>query len=188
MKRYEVEWLPLRDAFLLHLPRYKDERGYFVETFRAEYETELHLPPFVQDNLSYSRRGVLRGLHFQKPPHAQAKLITVLQGIIRDVIVDLRPSSPSYRQWYKVELSADSERHTWLYAPVGFAHGFYVLSESALVLYKCSDYYAPAADGGIRWDDPTLAIDWGITAPPILSAKDAALPFFDENQNPFAAI
>lgn len=188
MKRYEIESLPLKDAFLLHLPRYTDERGYFVETFRSAYESELGLPSFVQDNLSYSRRGVLRGLHFQKPPHPQAKLITALQGTIRDVLVDLRPSSPTYRRWHAVILSADSEKHSWLYAPIGFAHGFYVLSERALVLYKCSAYYDPTADAGIRWDDPTLAIAWGIQEKPILSAKDAALPYFDETQNPFSEI
>lgn len=188
MTRYDIEPLPLKDAFLLHLPRYRDERGYFVETFRGACERDLGLPHFVQDNLSFSRKGVLRGLHFQKPPHPQAKLITVLQGTIRDAIVDLRPSSPSYLQWHAVILSADSERHTWLYAPAGFAHGFYVVSDSALVLYKCSAYYDPAADAGIRWDDPTFAIDWGITEMPILSAKDAALPFFDGKQNPFSEI
>lgn len=177
--------LSLADAFLLRLPRYTDARGYFAEAFRETHEEKLALPHFVQDNFSFSVRGVLRGLHFQKPPYPQAKLVTVLAGQIRDVIVDLRPSSPTYKCWEMVILSASGEYFTWLYVPIGFAHGFYVESEEALVLYKCSAYYVPELDGGIRWDDPTLDISWGISDAPILSAKDARLPYFDEANNPF---
>ncbi|MCS7152571.1 MAG: dTDP-4-dehydrorhamnose 3,5-epimerase [Bacteroidia bacterium] len=186
MSRYEIEPLPLEGAFLLYLPRFEDRRGFFAETFRQSYEKELNLPAFVQDNLSYSVRGVLRGLHFQKPPSPQAKLVTALYGKIRDVIVDLRPSSPTYKRWHAVELSGDASRFCWLYVPVGFAHGFYVLSQTALVLYKCSAYYDPAADGGIRWNDPSVGIEWGLEGEPILSEKDARLPLLEEISNPFA--
>lgn len=188
MSRYQIEPLPLEGAFLLHLPRYQDARGYFVELFRKAFAQQEGLPEFVQDNLSYSRGGVLRGLHFQRPPHAQAKLVTVLSGTIQDVIADLRPYSPTYKQWHSVELRAEAEQLSWIYVPVGFAHGFLVLSEEALVLYRCSAYYAPEADGGIRWDDPELRIAWQLSSgyEPLLSPKDAALPFLSEITNPFA--
>jgi len=188
MSRYTHEPLPLAGAFLLRLPRYADERGYFAELFRAEIAPALGLPTWVQDNLSYSRQGVLRGLHFQRPPHAQAKLVTVLQGRIQDVVVDLRPSSPTYRQVYSLLLADEGPYCTWVYVPVGFAHGFYVLSEQALVLYRCSAYYAPQAEGGVRWDDPDLAIPWQIPEgrSPLLSPKDAAWPRLSEQPAPFA--
>ncbi|MCX8113326.1 MAG: dTDP-4-dehydrorhamnose 3,5-epimerase [Bacteroidia bacterium] len=185
---YEVHPLPLQGALLIHLRKVRDGRGFFAELFRSSFQESLQLPTFVQDNLSYSVRGVLRGLHFQKPPLSQAKLVTVLLGQIRDVIVDLRPSSPTYKQWYAIEIAADASQLTWLYVPVGFAHGFYVLSEEALVLYKCSAYYEPSLDAGIRWNDPQLSIDWGLKGSPILSEKDAALPLLDEQHNPFGAL
>lgn len=190
MSCYQVEPLPLKDAFLLHLPRYEDERGYFVELFRRVFAEREGLPDFVQDNLSYSRQGVLRGLHFQRPPHAQAKLVTVLTGAIQDVIVDLRPNSSTYKRWYAVELRAEGPRLSWIYVPVGFAHGFLVLSSEALVLYRCSAYYAPEADGGIRWADPQLAIPWPLSEgqTPIVSPKDAALPLLSQIDNPFAEL
>lgn len=182
------EPLPLEGAFLVHLPRYRDNRGYFVELFRESEREALGLPPFVQDNLSFSQRGVLRGLHFQRPPHAQAKLVTVLYGTIQDVLVDLRPTSPNYKGWVDVRLSSESDYLSWVYVPVGFAHGFLVLSSEAVVVYRCSAYYAPQADGGIRWDDPELAIAWALPPgeKPILSPKDAALLFLSEIENPFA--
>ncbi|GIV22725.1 MAG: dTDP-4-dehydrorhamnose 3,5-epimerase [Bacteroidia bacterium] len=183
------EPLPLEGAFLVHLPRHRDNRGYFAELFRESEREVLGLPPFLQDNLSFSRKGVLRGLHFQRPPQAQAKLITAVYGTIQDVVVDLRPTSPTYKQWVDVQLSGDSERLTWVYVPVGFAHGFLVLSSEAVVVYRCSAYYAPHADGGIRWDDPELTIAWALPSgeKPILSPKDAALPFLSEIENPFAS-
>ncbi|MCS7163198.1 MAG: dTDP-4-dehydrorhamnose 3,5-epimerase [Bacteroidia bacterium] len=188
MKVPHVEALPLADALLLHLPRYTDERGYFVEVGRALLYERLGLPTFVQDNLSYSLRGVLRGLHFQRPPHAQAKLVSVIQGHIQDVLVDLRPSSPTYKRWHAIELSSDREYFTWLYVPIGFAHGFLVLSEAAWVLYRCSAYYVPEADGGYRWDDPTFGISWKLEGSPRLSPKDANLPYFSEAENPFRSL
>ncbi|MCS7189705.1 MAG: dTDP-4-dehydrorhamnose 3,5-epimerase [Bacteroidia bacterium] len=189
-KPYVITELPLADAFLLQLPRYADERGFFAEIFRNSLMKELGLAEFVQDNLSFSHKNVLRGLHFQHPPHAQAKLVTVLQGWIQDILVDLRPSSPTYKQWYSVDLRGDSSLFSWVYVPVGFAHGFLVRSDQAIVLYKCSAYYVPAADGGIRWDDPALAIRWALTEgeQPILSHKDANLPYLSEIRNPFEGL
>lgn len=187
MNRYHHEPLPLAGAFLLRWDRYVDERGYFAELFRTEVAERLGLPTFVQDNLSFSRRGVLRGLHFQRAPYVQAKLVTVLQGRIQDVLVDLRPSSATYRQSYIVLLTSEGPHCTWVYVPPGFAHGFYVLSDEALVLYRCSAYYAPQVDGGVRWDDPDLGIPWEVPpgTEPILSPKDAALPRLKEQPEPF---
>jgi dTDP-4-dehydrorhamnose 3,5-epimerase len=190
MRAPQREPLKLRDAFALHLPKFIDDRGFFAEAFRYSWSEEESLPPFIQDNLSFSYKGVLRGLHFQRPPHVQAKLVTVLEGEIWDVIVDLRPHSPTYRQWQGVFLRSDAETLTWLYVPGGFAHGFYVRSERALVFYRCSAYYEPEADGGIRWDDPAIGIRWEIPAgeQPRLSPKDAALPYLADIANPFADV
>ncbi|TCJ11710.1 dTDP-4-dehydrorhamnose 3,5-epimerase [Parasulfuritortus cantonensis] len=151
-----------------------DERGFFLETWHQARYAELGLPEcFVQDNLSYSRRGVLRGLHFQHP-HDQGKLIYVLQGEVFDVAVDIRVGSPSFGRTAVAVLSADNRRQ--FYIPPGFAHGYCVTSESALVAYKCSEFYAPGTEASLLWNDPDLAIDWPERAPE-LSAKDrAALP------------
>lgn len=177
--------LSLQGAFLLRLKRWKDTRGFFAEAFREVWGESLGLPPFVQDNVSFSREGILRGLHFQRPPAAQAKLVTVIQGCIQDVIVDLRPDSPTYKQWVSIQLSGDSEMWEWLYVPVGFAHGFLVLSSGAYVWYRCSAYYEPSLDAGVRWDDPDINISWELrTYPPILSPKDAQLPFLEDLQPP----
>jgi len=177
--------LSLQDAFLLRLKRWKDNRGFFTEVFRHSWAKDLGLPAFVQENVSYSRRYVLRGLHFQRSPAAQAKLVTVLGGHIQDVIVDLRPSSPTYKKWEAVELRSDSEAWEWLYVPEGFAHGFLVLSAEAYVWYRCSAYYAPELDGGIRWNDPELNIAWAVGAElPILSPKDASLPYLRDLPTP----
>ncbi|RMG87623.1 MAG: dTDP-4-dehydrorhamnose 3,5-epimerase [Candidatus Dadabacteria bacterium] len=157
---------------LLVEPRvFGDERGYFLETYQARRYAEAGIPgPFVQDNLSFSRRGVLRGLHYQHP-HGQGKLVWVLQGEVFDVAVDIRRGSPFFGRWVGVRLSAENKRQLWI--PPGFAHGFCVVSETALFAYKCTDYYAPEAEGTVRWDDPALAIDWPV-ADPVVSAKDAA--------------
>ncbi len=141
-------------------------------------------PRFVQDNVSESTYGVVRGLHFQRPPHAQAKLVAVLQGRVLDVAVDLRKGSPTYGQHVAVELSAENRRR--LYIPRGFAHGFAVLSEKAVFQYKCDNYYAREAEGGILWNDPDLAIDWGLAPEAaILSDKDRKNPFFKDFDSPF---
>ncbi len=183
----EVLPVPLQDAFLLRLKRWKDPRGFFAEAFRETWIKDLHLPAFVQDNVSFSRQYVLRGLHFQRPPAAQAKLVTVIQGHIQDVIVDLRPDSPTYKGWVSIDLRGDRESWEWLYVPVGFAHGFLVRSAEALVWYRCSAYYEPSLDAGIRWDDPEIGIVWELgTASPLLSEKDARLPYLRDLQpNPF---
>lgn len=153
-----------------------DHRGYFLETYReSRYEEAGITTHFVQDNLSFSRRGILRGLHFQLE-RPQAKLVSVAAGEVYDVAVDVRRGSPTFGQWHGVLLSA--ENHRQFFIPEGFAHGFCVRSETALFTYKCSDMYDPASERGIRWDDPALAIDWSITDPSI-SAKDAVYPFLD---------
>lgn len=157
--------------------RFADERGYFMEVWhRARYAEEGGAPPrFVQDNVSFSKRHVLRGLHYQHP-HPQGKLVSVLQGRILDVAVDIRRGAPTFGRWVRAELSAETGRQ--IYVPEGFAHGFVVLSETALVHYKCTDFYAPDCEHSLRWDDPTLAIEWGVEAPQ-LSEKDAAAPTLD---------
>lgn len=153
-----------------------DDRGFFCETYHAERYRQAGVDAtFVQDNLSRSGRGTLRGLHFQAPPHAQAKLVSVLEGAVYDVAVDLRRGSPTFGRHVGVELSAENGRQ--MYVPAGFAHGFAVTSETALFSYKCSAFYEPLAEGSIRWDDPDLAIDWPVTDP-VVSARDArALPW-----------
>lgn len=157
---------------------FPDSRGAFLESYKASDFEAAGIPgPFLQDNQSISRHGVLRGLHFQKHPHAQAKLVQVLVGSIFDVVVDVRPESPTFSRWIAVTLSADT--HQLLYVPAGFAHGFQVLSEQASVLYKTSTEYRPEAEGGIIWNDPDLAIAWPIPQP-LLSPKDAVLPRFKE--------
>lgn len=163
---------------LLLAPRtFRDARGSFWEGFQAERYAAAGLPgPFVQDNFSRSTRGVLRGLHFQDP-HPQGKLAFVLEGAVWDVAVDVRPDSPRCGQHFGVELSAANGLQLWI--PPGFAHGFQVTSPEALFAYKCTERYVPEADGGIRWDDPQLAIPWPLPTP-VLSAKDAALPTLAE--------
>ena len=162
----------IQGAFILEPEVYGDERGYFVESFSEKWFRE-HIGDvhFVQDNESFSTYGVLRGLHFQKPPHAQAKLVRVVRGKVLDVVVDIRPDSPTFGTYVAVELSGENKRQFFL--PRGMAHGFVVLSEEALFQYKCDNHYAPESEGGIAWNDPALHIDWKI--PPediILSEKD----------------
>ncbi len=153
---------------------FRDDRGYFLETWnQAVYAEAAGLTaPFVQDNLSHSLRGVLRGLHYQHPS-AQGKLISVLDGAVYDVAVDIRPDSPTFRQWIGVVLSAENQRQC--YVPAGYAHGFVVTSETAKLSYKCTDFYRPKEEGSILWNDPDLGIDWPV-ATPILSPKDHAAP------------
>lgn len=158
---------------LLLEPRvFRDERGHFLETWLAGRYEDAGLPPvFVQDNVSVSHRGVLRGLHFQHP-HAQGKLVSVLRGAVFDVAVDVRRGSPTFGRWFGAELSAENARQLWI--PPGFAHGFQVVSEEdAVFLYKCTERYAPAAEHTLRWDDPAVGVRWPL-AEPILSVKDAA--------------
>jgi len=166
------------DGVLILEPRvFGDERGFFLESYnqKAFDEAVGFEARFVQDNHSRSARGVLRGLHYQRPPHAQGKLVRVTQGSVFDVAVDIREGSPTCGQWVGVELSAENHKQMWI--PPGLAHGFLVTSDSADFLYKTTDYYAPQSEGCIRWDDPALGIEWpllGMT--PAISAKDAAAP------------
>ncbi|RTL49062.1 MAG: dTDP-4-dehydrorhamnose 3,5-epimerase [Sphingobacteriales bacterium] len=172
---------PLRDCYLIEDTVFKDERGYFFESFNQQTffkQTGLNIC-FVQDNQSASLKGVLRGLHFQKGPQAQAKLVRVLEGAVLDVAVDLRKDSPSFGQYFAVELSAAN--HLQLFVPRGFAHGFVVLSERAVFFYKCDNYYNKAAEGGIRYNDAQLQINWQIPADAlIISEKDRILPMWED--------
>lgn len=158
-----------------------DNRGYFFESFSLR-DFEAHVGPvaFVQDNESLSeRRGVLRGLHFQKGDLAQAKLLRVVQGSVLDVAVDIRPGSPTFGRYVSVVLSGENKRQFFI--PRGFAHGFLVLEDHTVFQYKCDNYYAPEAEGSYRWSDPAFAIDWGISPEEvILSEKDARAPFFGD--------
>lgn len=153
-----------------------DHRGYFFESFsERDFASNVREVNFVQDNESKSCYGVLRGLHFQKPPHAQSKLVRVVRGRVLDVAVDVRKGSPTFGRHVAVELSEDNHRQ--LFIPRGFAHGFVVLSEEAVFQYKCDNYYAPQSEGAVAWDDPELGIDWGIPAEDvILSDKDKCHP------------
>ena len=171
----------LPGVLLVKPRRFGDARGFFLETFSAQRYAEAGIPStgrggqplaFVQDNHSRSGRGVLRGLHFQKQ-HPQGKLVSVARGAVYDVAVDMRPGSPHFGKWVGYELSDENAHQLWV--PPGFAHGFCVLSETADFLYKCTDYYAPGDEGGVRWDDPAIDIDWPVTEPQ-LSGKDLAYP------------
>ncbi len=148
-----------------------DPRGYFVELYHQDIYRQAGLEAaFVQDNLSFSRRGILRGLHYQNP-YPQGKLVTVLEGEVFDVAVDIRRSSPTFGRWHGVTLSGSNKRQ--FYVPPGFAHGFQVVSETALFHYKCTDFYCPKHEAGIRWDDPQIGIQWPLPDP-LLSSRDAA--------------
>lgn len=166
----------LEGVFLVEPRVFEDRRGFFFECFNRKRFREAGIDvDFVQDNHSESRRHTLRGLHYQAPPHAQDKLVRAVRGEVFDVVVDIRSSSPTFGQWAGFTLSA--ENRTMLFVPKGFAHGFCVTSDTAEIVYKCSDFYAPKAGRGIRWDDPDLAISWPVTSP-ILSEKDQNNPAF----------
>lgn len=157
-----------------------DDRGYFFESFSQQRFNEQVAPiTFIQDNESKSSYGVLRGLHFQKPPFAQSKLVRVVKGKVLDVAVDLRKGSPTFGQYESVVLSEENKRQFFI--PQGFAHGFAVLSEEAIFQYKCDNYYAPQSEGSVRWNDPTIAIDWQLPEKDIiLSAKDEQAPLLSQ--------
>ena len=157
-----------------------DERGFFFESFSQKIfeESVGRKITFVQDNHSKSRKGVLRGLHFQKGSHAQGKLVRCTLGEVFDVAVDIRKNSPTFGKWVGVHLSAENKKQLWI--PEGFAHGFVTLSETAEFLYKATNYYAPSAEGSILWSDEIIGIEWPITQPPELSAKDAVAPSLEQ--------
>ena len=169
------------DIFLIEPKVFGDDRGYFVETFKSElFEQETGIKTtFIQDNESRSSYGVLRGLHYQLPPYAQSKLVRVIEGKVLDVAVDIRKGSPTFGQQLSIELSAENKHQ--LFVPRGFAHGFVVLSETAIFSYKVDNYYSPQCDRGIRFNDPQLNINWKIDAQKLqLSEKDKSQPLFKE--------
>lgn len=173
----EIEETNIPDVILLKPEVYRDERGFFLETYREELLKEKNIGVhFVQDNLSKSQKNTVRGLHYQIE-RQQDKLLMVMQGAILDVAVDLRESSPTFGEHVAMELSADNKHQ--MFIPKGFAHGFSVLSEDALVYYKCSDYYYPEGERGLLWNDPALDIDWKV-ADPIISEKDQHQPKLQE--------
>ena len=166
----EIRELSLPGVLRIEPKVHRDPRGYFFESYRADVLGKAGLPAFVQDNQSFSSRGTLRGLHYQLD-RPQGKLVRVLSGAILDVVVDIRVGSPSFGQWLSEEISAESARQ--VYVPPGYAHGFLVITDTAEVLYKCTDYYSGAADQrGVLWNDPGLGIRWGAEGAPLLSDKD----------------
>nr|WP_290917603.1 dTDP-4-dehydrorhamnose 3,5-epimerase [Hyphomonas sp. 34-62-18] len=182
----KIEALAIPDVKLVTPPRFGDDRGFFSETYNAEKFKAAGIDAdFVQDNHSLSAQtGTVRGLHFQAPPFAQAKLVRCLRGAIVDVAVDVRKGSPTYGKWVKAELSA--ENGVQIYVPRGFLHGFATLVPDTEIAYKVDNYYSKECDGAVIWNDPSLAIDWGIDpATATLSAKDSAAQSFAEFASPF---
>ena len=166
----EVKKTAIDGAYIIEPKVFGDQRGFFLETYSQKRYQDAGIPGiFVQDNLSLSRRGVLRGLHFQNP-NAQGKLVSAPMGEVFDVAVDVRVGSPTYGQWVGVHLSAENKHQLWI--PEGFAHGFYTLSDEAEFLYKTTNYYAPESDTCVIWNDPAIGIEWPIVGEPTLSGKD----------------
>lgn len=181
----EVIRTEIEGVVVLEPQIFRDGRGYFFESFsEREFKEKVADVHFVQDNESRSCYGVVRGLHFQKPPHAQAKLVRVIKGAVLDVAVDIRKGSPTFGRHVAVELTGDNHRQ--LFIPHGFAHGFSVLSDEVVFQYKCDNFYAPQSEGAIAWDDPDLGIDWRIPAhKAILSEKDRRHPRWGTGNTPF---
>ena len=177
---FTFEKSPLEGVIVVIPKQFGDERGFFMETYQRDEFVEAGIDiEFVQDNHSLSSKGVLRGVHYQRAPHAQAKLVRVTHGSVWDVAVDMREGSKSFGEWFGVELSA--ENHKMLYVPKGFGHGFLTLEDNTHFLYKCSDNYSPECEGGVIWSDETLNIEWPIDGiKPIISAKDVDLPRLGE--------
>ena len=174
----EVIKTAIPDVLIIKPAVYGDDRGYFFESYQHEKLKKAGIRvSFVQDNESCSQKGVLRGLHFQKPPFAQGKLVRVIKGAVLDVAVDIRKSSPTYGKWVSMELTGENKWICWI--PEGFAHGFITLENDTIFSYKCTNYYDKASESAIRWNDPQLEINWGITHP-LLSEKDANAPLFSQ--------
>lgn len=182
----QIEDTPLSGVRVLTPRRFGDVRGFFSESWNRRLMAEHGMDhDFVQDNHSVSAAvNTVRGLHFQSPPHAQAKLVRCGKGRLFDVAVDIRRGSPTYGQWFGVELSFENGRQ--LMIPAGFLHGFATREPDTEIIYKCTDYYAPASDGAVRFDDPDIGIDWGLTGDAILSEKDVAAPRFADFATPFS--
>jgi dTDP-4-dehydrorhamnose 3,5-epimerase len=181
----EITKTPIAGLLVLVPPVFQDERGYFLESFNAKKLEEAEISTsFVQDNESKSSHGVVRGLHYQLNPYAQAKLVRVVEGLVFDVAVDLRKNSPTFGQWFGIELSGENKKQ--LYIPRGFAHGFSVLSETAIFSYKCDGYYHPQSERGILINDPKLNIDWKVDENDMLvSDKDRANELFRDAEYNF---
>lgn len=176
---FEFEPTEMKDVILVKPKVFGDSRGFFMETYKkSEFFQHGIKTEFMQDNHSKSTKGVLRGLHFQTPPKAQAKLVRCPRGKVFDVAVDIRKDSPDFGKWVGAVLS-DENKHM-LFIPEGFAHGFVVLSDEAELIYKASDEYSPENDRGIKWNDPDIGIDWGIDFEPLVSEKDAKQPFLKD--------
>ena len=173
----------IEDLIIIESPLFKDDRGVFYESYNKKNLDKIIKIAFVQDNESKSNRGVIRGLHFQKSPHSQTKLVRCVSGEILDIAVDLRKNSKTYGKSFSIKLS--SENNKQLLIPKGFAHGFQVLSNEALVIYKVDEYYNPDSDSGIIWNDKDLSIEWNLDLKPILSDKDLKLMSFKELKSPF---
>lgn len=174
----KVQNLEIPDVMVVESPFFQDDRGYFLESFKqSDFEASGLPNSFYQDNLSFSHKGVLRGLHYQLPPYAQGKLVRVIQGLVWDVAVDIRKSSPTFKKWVAMELSEENQKA--LYIPPGCAHGFVVLSDSAKMLYKVTAEYNQQSEGGIVWNDPELGIDWPVEKP-FMSEKDSGYPSLSE--------
>ena len=184
----EVKKTAIEGVYIIEPRVFEDARGYFFESFsQREFDEKIGPVTFVQDNESMSRYGVMRGLHFQRPPFTQSKLVRCVKGAVLDVAVDIRKGSPTYGQHVAVELT--EENHLQFFIPKGFAHGFSVLSETAVFQYKCDEFYHPEADGGIRILDDSLGIDWRIpTDHAILSEKDTKHPLLKDFESPFVLV
>ncbi|MBE0651221.1 MAG: dTDP-4-dehydrorhamnose 3,5-epimerase [Bacteroidales bacterium] len=179
----EIVKTKIPDLYIIKPQVFEDHRGYFFESYNKEKFLQLGMDQnFVQDNESKSMKGVLRGLHFQRPPHAQGKLVRVVKGAVLDVAVDLRKSSPTFGQWESVELTEKNKLMYWV--PAGFAHGFVTLEDDTVFSYKCTTVYNKESEACIRWDDPILNIDWKISQP-VLSEKDLEGMFFKDFDSPF---
>ncbi len=179
----EIVKTPIEGLLVIKPNVFEDERGYFFESYNREIFLKHGLDlNFVQDNESKSKKGVLRGMHFQNPPFAQGKLVRVVRGAVLDVAVDIRKGSPTYGKWHSVMLSGDNKQMYWI--PAGFAHGFLTLEDETVFFYKCTNVYNKEAEGCIRWNDPDLAIDWG-TGSPVISDRDGNAPFFKDFKSDF---
>jgi len=178
-----IEQTAIPDVLIIKPQVFSDERGYFFESYHRERFSKAGVPvDFVQDNESKSQKNVLRGLHLQRPPFAQGKLIRVVQGAVLDIAVDVRTNSPHFGKWVSTMLSGENKWMFWI--PPGFAHGFLTLEEGTVFSYKCTEFYNKDSEMAIRWNDPDLGVDWGISDP-VLSEKDKTAPLFKNFISPF---
>ncbi len=179
----KIQTLHIEGLLIIEPTIFTDSRGYFFESFSEQWFTSQGLDySFVQDNQSLSQKGTVRGLHFQAPPHAQGKLVRVVQGAVLDVALDIRKKSPTYGQYFAIELSAANHKQFWV--PPGFAHGFSTLEDDTIFQYKCTNYYNKPSEGGVLWNDPALNINWQVETA-IVSEKDQVLPTLSQLESPF---